>query len=103
MAREQIFTGFPVKTVASSGTPEQLQASSQLVKCVKVQALPTNTDLVFLGDASNQNLALQPGYSECIYGDNLDTGTAGLIDLAKIFVRVTVNGNGVSYTILNNQ
>lgn len=74
------------KTVAAAETPEPLAASTPC-RSVTVQAKPTNTKSVMLGNASAQFLELPPGASISI----------GIADLALVYVKVQVAGEGVNY------
>jgi len=74
------------KAVALAATPEALAASTS-VKAVLVQALRTNTGLVFIGNSSTQSISLSAGEGETLWIDNL----------SKIYIKVNVNGEGVAY------
>jgi hypothetical protein len=100
MARTQVLTAFTSLTVVAPATPEALSASENFVKSFAIQGLPTNTDFVFIGDAFLQEYAIAPGKSVTITGDNMDNGTAGKIDLASVYVRVLVAGEGVAFLAL---
>lgn len=97
MARQQTITAYANKTVAASATPEKLYATSKLVCSVVIQALPTNTDFIYVGDSSNQKFALAPGKSWEIHGDALDNGAQAYIDISLLYIRVAVNGEGVAF------
>ncbi len=100
MSRTQVFTNPANKVVASNAVPEQLQASSQFVKSFIIEALPGNTDFIFIGDSTRQTMAIAPGKAITVHGDNMDNGTYAKIDLSSIYVKVNVNGEGVAYLIL---
>ena len=100
MARLQILTANAPIVVAAAGTPVPLTATQNFVKSVIVQANPTNTDFVYVGDASVQNFGLSPGKSLEIHGDNMDNGTSGKLDLNTIYIDALVNGEGVTFMYL---
>lgn len=97
MARQQLFTSYPNKIVAAAATPEQLYTPQKFVCSLVVQGLMTNTDFVYLGTASQQLFAIAPGKSFEIHGDNMDHGGSAFLDISTIYVKVGVNGNGVSF------
>lgn len=101
MSRKQILKAYSNKTVALAATPEALTATSEYVKSVTIQGLATNTDFVYVGDSTGQLYAVAPGKSICIHGDGLDYGGFGEIDISLIWIRVLVNGEGVSYLALS--
>lgn len=74
------------KTVASSGTPEPLAASTTC-RAVTVQAKPSNIARVYLGNASAQYVELGPG----------DSITLPITDLALVYLAVDTDGEGVNY------
>lgn len=74
------------KAVAAAGVAEAL-ASTTIVRAVLVQALRTNTGYVYVGNNATQNITLAAGEGETIWID----------DLAKIYLDVDVNGEGVAY------
>lgn len=83
------------KTVAVAGTAEPIVAVSTPMNQVQIQALTTNTDLVFVGDSSvsssNPGAALYPGDSVDFSIDDLDT----------LYVDSVVNGEGISFNRLS--
>lgn len=101
MSRIQTLRSSPRKLVAAAATPETLVTSQLFVKSVVLQGLVTNTDFVYIGDATAQNFALAPGKSLEIHGDNLDNGTGAKLDLNTLFIKVNVNGEGVSFAYLD--
>jgi len=103
MSRLQRLVTYPNVTVPVPGTGVPLVGVSTQCKSVIIQALSTNTDIVRIGDSVNQVHELEPGFSIEIHGDNLDHGTAGLLELADIYINAVVAGNGVNFMILNNQ
>jgi hypothetical protein len=74
------------KNVAAVATPEQL-AGATAATYVTVQAKPSNTKSVFLGNNTTQLLELVPGASIA----------TSLTNLNQLFVRVQVAGEGVTY------
>ena len=85
------------KTVAAAGTAEALAAST-VCKRVDIQALSTNTGIVVVGGSTvvaaagtRRGIALE---AKQVYSFSID-------DLAKIYLDVTVPGEGVSFTYFN--
>lgn len=76
------------KTVAQSATPEALASSTTIVNGVLIQAKPSNTARVSIGNSSVQFVELVRG------GDWV---VLPFDDLANIYVSVAVNGEGVNY------
>lgn len=74
------------KIVASASTPEAL-ATSTYCKYVIIQAKYDNTGIVQLGNGSSQKVKLYAGDSVRIDIDNL----------ADVYVKVSVDGEGVNY------
>lgn len=102
MSRKQSLRSGAVVT-ALVGVPVPLSPVDLWVKSVTIQGLTANTDFVYVGDATNQLQALEPRRSMVVWGDNLDHGTAGLINLNEIYVAANVNNEGVSYTYLEGK
>lgn len=78
------------KAVTTAGTAEALGSSTTLTAGVTVKALAANTNNVYVGDSSVDS---SNGYV-------LDAGESVFIevdDLAKVFIDVDTNGEGVSY------
>ena len=100
LARPDVLTALTcgAKTVAATATPERLVAASVptargvwVAARTNANGAAQNTKPVFLGDATTQAIAIMP------------TDTAGIIlpiDPYKVYVKVGVNGEGVSYAIL---
>ena len=88
------FTTFQ-KTVAAAGTAEVLVASRTEVRSAVIQALSTNTGTVHLRDAASgaDGVLLNAEQTFEISAETYDT-----FDLAAIFIKVSVNGEGVSVT-----
>lgn len=102
MSRKQVLKSGSVVT-ALVGTPAPLSATDKWVKSVTIQALSSNTDFVYVGDVLDQFQAIEPRRSMVVWGDNLDHGTAGVINLADIYVKSNVNNEGVTYTYLEGK
>lgn len=100
MSRAQSLVTLGTVLVASPGTPVPLSVTPIYVKSFIVQARPANTDFVYIGDASAQLQALEPRRSLKVWGDNLDNGTTGKINLADVFIDGPVAGEGVTVTYL---
>lgn len=81
------------KTVTNAGVAETLVAASRAVKSVSVKALSTNTGVVYVGDV---NVDSTNG-RELQAGESLDID---IDDLVKIYLDVSVNGEGVSYAAI---
>jgi hypothetical protein len=78
------------KTVASAGTAEVIVGSSTTVVGVVIQALESNTGLVYIGDSSvdsTNGMELQAGQATGLAIDNLN----------KVYVDAAVNGEGVCF------
>lgn len=75
------------KDIANTATPEAL-ASSTPCSYVLIQAKTSNTSNCFVGNASAQEVELEPGQAWSFAIDNLN----------KIYIRVGTNDDGVSYT-----
>lgn len=100
-----------VKTVTAAGTREPLAAGDTArvrVRAVTIRGLSTNTGYVWVGD--NRVVAATPAFGYCLapgeavsYSVDMEEWKAGLaINLAKIYVDVDVNGEGVCYTIVRD-
>lgn len=74
------------KIVTSKDTPEAL-GSGAIKNSVLVQAKSDNTDKVYIGNASKQEVELAAGENVVVVADNLN----------KIYVKVSVDGEGVNY------
>ncbi len=85
------------KTVTAAGTAEALEASTKLVYKVKLKALSTNTDLVYVGDST---VAAATGFSLAAGVELSLTDLIGssedVMDLSKIYIDSAVSGEGVS-------
>ena len=100
MARQQILRSNAPLVVPTPGTAVPLVGSELFVKSVLIQALPTNTDFILVGDGTIQNYSLSPGKALEIHGDNMDNGTSGKLDLSLIYVDAIVAGEGCYFMYL---
>jgi len=100
MSRRQYLRSGSIVPVPTAGTPIPLSLTDLWVKSVIIQASPSNTDFVYVGDQTAQLQALEPRRSLKIWGDEMDNGGSALINLAEIYIDATVNGEGVSFTYL---
>lgn len=88
------------KTVAANGTEEALFSSETNVHKIIIQALAGNTNPVVVG---GNPVTVATGYrldaneSITIDGGAID-GNSATFDASSIFIDVTTNGEGVSYT-----
>jgi hypothetical protein len=83
------------KTVAAGGTAEALSATSSKIEWVEIQAETDNTGVVVVGNSTvvaslgtRRGIALAAG-ERTVYPAN---------DLNRIYIDVTVNGDGVTFT-----
>ena len=75
------------KDVAATGTPEAMATSTSCVYAL-IQAKTGNTSNCFVGNATSQEVELEPGQAWAFAIDNL----------SKIYIKVGTNGDGVNYT-----
>lgn len=81
------------KTVTAAGTPEALGAGT--CRAIVISPLRTNTGDVYLGaSATNDSQHVEPPIV-------LEAPAGKLLNLADIYVDVTVNGEGVAFITLN--
>ncbi len=73
-------------TVTTAGTPVALGASTA-IKSVLIQADPSNTGLIYVGNASSQSIELSAS----------DIYTIDIDNLSKVYIDSSVNGEGVAY------
>lgn len=90
------------KTVAASGTPERLSPIKRSSTFIKIRALNTNTNPVFIGDESSQVFPLSAGQELPLSEILTASGGTDSLDLFDIFCRVTTNGEGVAIIIVEN-
>lgn len=83
------------KTVAATGTPEQLIKAPTITSNAKIKALTTNATPVFIGDSAAQDYPLSAG-QELSLADLFSKSGADEIDLSEVFCKVGTNGNGVA-------
>ena len=89
------------KTVAALGTPERLVADSVSARNVVIQAETDNTGKVAVGDANVNATAPNERGAILTAGQSvsISAGYEGAqVDLRSIFVGVSVNGDGVTFT-----
>lgn len=75
------------KDVTAAATPEALASSTTVLNSVLIQAKTTNTGSVYVGDDTDQEVELEAG----------DAIVVVVADLASIYIKVAVNGEGVNY------
>lgn len=85
------------KTVSTAGTAEAMASSSTLVDFITITAETNNTGVVTVGAstvvaavATRRGIPLNAG----------DIIVLGGVDLAELYLDVTVNGDGVTYLYL---
>src|SRR4030042_1418812 len=97
-----------VKTVAAAGTREPLaigRPDVMRVRSVNIRGLSTNGGIVYIGDSTvsstvgrellaNESITLQVEAEDWKHGSS--------INLSKIYLDVSVNGEGVSYLVLRD-
>lgn len=94
------------KTVAATGTAEQLSATQLLVKKAWFRPLSGNTNPVVIGNdgagdvALSNGLVLEPADPPFAVGDVESRGKDQELDLSSVWVDVTTNGEGVSVLYL---
>ena len=85
------------KTVAAAGTAETLASSRQVSSPLMIKALPTNTDLVYIGQDT--------GDVTSSTGVPLSAGEVVVLihvgNLTEIWVDSAVNGEGVAWLMLD--
>jgi len=85
------------KNVASAGTPEDIAKVSEtgiiLASDIVIKAKTTNTQNIFLGDATAQTWPMVPGESISI-SDFFRTSIEVEFDFKKAFIKVSVDGEG---------
>lgn len=95
------------KSVTTAGTRVQITSIQLYVYSVIIQALGSNTGKIYVGDSnvsSTQCYAELPAYgTTTLDGWNKEKGTMELLDLSKIYIDSSVNGEGVhiGYQIKN--
>lgn len=75
------------KDVTAAATPEALAASTPVLNSVLIQAKTANTGSVYVGNSSVQHVELEAGDVTIVVCD----------DLASIYIKVAVDGEGVGY------
>lgn len=87
------------KTVTAAGTQEALSATPLLCTSVLIQALPGNTNKVYVGDSSVSsalNMATLSASQVVTFSGTSLGNDSGLIDLSALYVDVDTNGEGVN-------
>ena len=82
--------GYGQKTVAAAGTAEAVVSSETDYNMVQINALPTNTGNVYIGDSS---VSSSTGYVL----DAGDTIILPIKDLSTIYVDADTAGEGISW------
>lgn len=100
MSRTQEFTPRAVVNIANAGVPQQLSPTRHFVKSLMISALPTNTDFLYVGDATTRTIPLQPGQFIAINADALDVGGGGKFDLSTVWIDALVSGEGFSWAYM---
>jgi hypothetical protein len=77
------------KTVASAGTAEQISSTTVPIQSVVIKAESDNTGIVYVGDSS-----VDSGDFPLSAGDAI---TLNVDDLTKVYLDVSVNGDGAHY------
>lgn len=91
-----------VQAVAAAGTAEALVTDKLLTYSVSIQAEPTNTGNMFIGDVnvdSANGIVLAPGQSVSIPGPEIH-GMQYEIDLAQVYVDAATSGDEVRFIYL---
>lgn len=83
------------KNVAATGTPEALANQSIITSFLRIKAKIANTQPVLIGDSAAQDYQLAPG-AELNLSEILSKSGADEVNLADIYVKVGVNGEGVT-------
>lgn len=84
-----------VKNVALAATPEALSANRLASDFIKIKAKTTNTNPVFIGDSASQDYPLTAGQELSLAEILENNGKNAILDLAKIYCKVTTNTEGV--------
>lgn len=100
MSRRQYLRSGSTVVVAVAGTPVQLSATELWVKSLIIQASPSNTDFIYIGDSIAQLQALEPRRSLKIWGDEMDNGGTALLNLAEVYIDSLVSGESVTFLYL---
>ncbi len=85
------------KTITTAGTQLPAKTTKTLVTSVVIQANPANTGFIYVGDLnveSSTGIRLSAGEK---FGISIDARNQGgdLIDLNKLYLDTSVNGEGV--------
>lgn len=94
MSNNPVAIGDGRAVVASSGTAVQLSTSPNFVTAVTVTALPTNTNLVWVGGPT---VKAAVGQERGMPLDASDSFYMEVADLSRVYVDAITNGEGVTY------
>lgn len=94
-----------IKTVTTAGTGEAIVATTTPAQYVIINALTTNTGLVYIG-GSDVDKTTKNGIVLSVASDSSGVKVPGsciipIDDASKIYEDVTVNGEGVQFVIVN--
>jgi len=84
------------KTVTAAGTRERLKAAEFKVQYCKIKALAANTNPVFIGGADVASTIAEPLAASGVI--ELWSSDKSSIDLYKVYIDSTTNGEGVTIT-----
>ncbi len=99
----EIVTG--TKTITTAGTQLPIATSKTLVTSIVIQAHPANTGYIYVGDSTvdaNTGIRLSAGDKFSISVDPRNQG-ASLIDLNKLYLDTSVNGEGARLLYLTTR
>lgn len=94
MSNNPVAIGDGRAVVASSGTAVPISASVNYVTAVTVTALPTNTNLVWVGGPT---VKAAVGQERGMPLDASDSFYMEVADLNRIYIDAITNGEGVTY------
>lgn len=80
--------------VPSSGTPVPLSEASEVVTSILVTALPTNTNLVWVGGPT---VRAAVGFERGVPLSAKDSHYIEVADLSRVYVDAITNGEGVAF------
>lgn len=83
------------KNVAATGTAEPLMPNTTITSFLRIKAKIANTQPVLIGDSSAQDYQLAPG-AELNLSEILSKSGVDEVNMAEIYVKVGVNGEGVT-------
>lgn len=92
-------------TVSTAGTRVPLSGVELLVSSIIVQALPSNSGSIFIGDSSvtsSKGIVLTAGSAVEIQADSYEGDSDfSVIDVAGIYIDASANGDGVAISYLD--